>query len=61
MQRRERYDRKLAQILNGAGKVFAEKGFHNATVRAEARGTRNLPQLLVMRTLKRLSPERRER
>lgn len=39
MERQERYDEKLIQILRSACSIFAEKGFHHATVRDVAAAT----------------------
>ncbi len=39
MERQERYDEKLIQILQSACGIFSEKGFHNATVRDVAAAT----------------------
>ncbi len=39
MERQERYDEKLVQILQRACVIFAEKGFHNASVRDVAAAT----------------------
>ncbi len=39
MERQERYDEKLVQILRSACGIFAERGFHNASVRDVAAAT----------------------
>lgn len=41
--RQERYDEKLVQILQSACEIFAEKGYHNASVRDVAAATRVSP------------------